>query len=514
MADDNPFAEVYSDYKSSPTKKDEPFADVYAGYRPGPTIGQQALDVIKQVPSGLLTGTEAVATFPAQAASFVGGLVKPLLPELETPEQEANRAKLRELIEKQRGGGIAGMLPEPTTTAGRYARTAAEFVPSAVGGARATQFSVPRAGAIGAGAGAASEAAGQATEGTGWETPARVGAALLTGGLAGKVAETRAARTLPAQIRQQVEAAGDRGFDQFRASGFSFDPTAAPTYSQVLKQNLAQEGFTRNTAGPVWTILDDIERNPFTTPQEMQARYKELGRVSKREPEQAQAARIAQERLLTFAENPAPWLVTGGDPAAGTALLREANANWAAAKRAELLDQRINTAELKAGSTYSGLNLENQLRQRVGALGQPERLGGMRGATPAERQAFINFAEGSALQNIGRYAGKYLGGGGGLGALAAGSAGAGAGAYFGLDPLTYGGATTLAGLGLTRFGNAAALRRARELELMLMRRAPAAPDTMPGLRSLLPGSLTPGLLQSLGERYTSEGYPYYQAGTE
>ena len=102
--------------------------------------------------------------------------------------------------------------------------------------------------------------------------------------------------------------------------------------------------------------------------------------------------------------------------------------------------------------------------------------------------------------NAPRYIKNFMGGGGGLGALAAGGAAAGAGSYYGLDPLSHAGLTIMGGLGLAKYGNANALRRARELELMLLSRAPSA-GSIPAVRSGAPLSLAPATLSTIGENY-------------
>jgi hypothetical protein len=224
-----------------------------------------------------------------------------------------------------------------------------------------------------------------------------------------------------------------------------------------------------------------------------------LGSIAKKatDSEERLAANIAKERLLGFLENPPPWVVQGGNPAQGATLLKEANANWAAKMRAENLDRRITAGELRAGSNYSGLNLENELRRRVGVLSDPNVRGGF---SPAEQQAFEQYAKGNIASNAPRWIKNILGGGGGLGTLAAGTAGFGAGQYFGIDPLAQVGAVTLGGLGLAKYGNMRALNRARELQLMLLSRAPYAAQTgVPGTRAY--GALTtlPPTLANLGE---------------
>jgi hypothetical protein len=465
---DDPFADIGAEAA-------DPFADIVAR----PSVGAQALDVAKQLPSGLLAGIEAI---PTAIPRLIGAGIQYFAPESE-PAQ-----RMRAMREKYGEPGISPMLPEPQTTAGKYARTTSEFAPtavlqipravgSAVNWAAQTVPALRRAG-VATTAGAASEAAGQATEGTAFEPAARVVGGLATGHVVGRQVENAATKAAIRQYSQEAEQSANRAYGQFRTSGFELDPSAGAHYAVPLKTTLTSEGLTARTAGHTWAVLDDIERTPFTNPVQLQERYKELGSVIKKattDPEERRAASIAQERLLHLAENPPSYLIKAGDPAAGVALLREANANWAAVKRAERLNQTINTAELRAGSTYSGLNLENQLRQRVGMLSEPSVRGGY---SQAEREAFQRFGQGGAYPgaNAVRYARNVIGGGGGMGALV-GAAGVGAGvggSALGLDPLTYTGATLLAGLGATKYSNMRALNRAREIELQLLSRSPYA----------------------------------------
>jgi hypothetical protein len=499
MAKDDPFGDIYK------ADADNPFGDIY---KSEPSV---AWDVAKQIPSGLAAGVAAIPAAPAHIASLLGSaLSEPITRAVEY----FSPAKAQEMraAEKQRLENVAALqskygtleskvgelLPQPQTTAGQFARRGAEFVPSVVAGSR---LAVPRAVGVGATTGLVSEAAGQGAEALDPSLApyARGAGALVAGAVAGPAAAGAEARAAVRRSIAATEAAGDRGFNAFRASGFALDPAAATTYTTPLKTDLASRGLTPRTAERTWDVLNDIERNPYTSPVQFQDRYKELGSVARKstDSEERLAANIAQQRLLQSLENPPPWVVQGGDPAAGAAILREANANWAAAQRAKNVDKRIAAAELKAGSTYSGLNLENQLRQRVGVLADPSVRGGF---SSAEQEAFRKFAEGTPVSNVRRYARNLLGGGGGLGALAAGGTGAAIGGqYFGLDPLTYGGVATLGGLGLAKFSNLAALNRARELQLMLLQRSPQGGAGIP--RSGVPYSLAAPTLATIGENY-------------
>ena len=102
--------------------------------------------------------------------------------------------------------GATGKLYEPQTTAGKFARTAAEFVPGA--GRNLLAFGlIP---------GLVSEAAGQALEGTAAEGPARVAAGILTGGAAAALKAARPGgnalmrEALDGFTPEQIDAAGAR----------------------------------------------------------------------------------------------------------------------------------------------------------------------------------------------------------------------------------------------------------------------------------------------------------------
>lgn len=169
------------------------------------------VDAARSIPGGLAKGVAAVAGLPGDVQQWITG------------ESRATSLPTSEGI----GNAIAapfGGFYEPQTTAGKYAETIASFAPAAaVPGsiaARVARVAVP---------GAASEAAGQATEGTWAEPYARVGGALLGGGV------------MPL-ARTAGRAAG--GFAN-RASEAAFDvPLRNPTQQaqRALRNSIAREG--------------------------------------------------------------------------------------------------------------------------------------------------------------------------------------------------------------------------------------------------------------------------------
>lgn len=97
------------------------------------------------------------------------------------------------------GKVVPGLDYEPQTTAGRYARTAGEFVPGAMLGGGGMARNAVKFGAV---PGLASEAAGQAFEGTPYEAAAR-----LAGGIAGVAGHNVPGRAI-SPLTQRPEIAG------------------------------------------------------------------------------------------------------------------------------------------------------------------------------------------------------------------------------------------------------------------------------------------------------------------
>ena len=499
---DDPFADLGA-------TAEDPFADLGAPSPLGKEIGRQALDVAKQIPSAVVGAVESALTFPAQATGLLGGLVEKIPGLAPSPEQAADRAKLLELTEGARKP-LTRYVPDPETRAGQLTRQGVETALTTAVSPFRGGLSVPRAAGVGATAGVTGEAARQATEGTAAEPYAQIGGALVGGIGAARQAERAAAKAALPTIAE-TKTVGGAQYDAFRNSGFSIDPAASRQFSGALKTDLAQRGLTERTVGDTWKVLDNIETQPFTTPQKFHEAYQELGAVVRgaKDANERMAAGIAQERLLGMLEAMPAGFIRGGDPAAGARLLQDANRNWAAAARSENVSGRITKAEQVASGQYSGLGLENELRRRMGVLGlPPEAAAGRppsRGFTPAERRQFEQFGEGTAGQNFRRWATNALGGRGGIAATGVGGGAFGLGSYLsGGDPLlgtAAGAGVPLAALGLAKLGNRSALNRARDLERMLLARSELAmrPGRIPQPSPGFPLTTLAPTLANLGE---------------
>jgi hypothetical protein len=201
-------------------------------------------------------------------------------------------------------------------------------------------------------------------------------------------------------------------------------------------------------------------------------------------PTDKASARIVRNALDDFIVNPPAGAVLPGTERAAAeaaALAERARGNYGGYKRSQAMDNLITAGRNTAGSNYSGLNLENELRKQVRSYVAP----GKRGVSDAQKAYFnkpeiaalTQFERGTVPANTLRWAGNYLGGGGGLGALAAtGIAGGGiAGKYFKDEPdigMALGVAAPATGLGLRLLANRRANASINELRNMIAQRTP------------------------------------------
>lgn len=156
----------------------------------GEKIGQTINDMGAALGSGIVRGTTALLDAPGALASGVENLAVAGLEKAGVPPKYTAGVRGSLTSMPMGGGDLAGsavdaVAPqargfEPQTTAGEYAQTVGEFLPTSFfgpGGALGATGNVMR---YGVAPGLASEAAGQATEGTEAEPYARVIAGMLT----------------------------------------------------------------------------------------------------------------------------------------------------------------------------------------------------------------------------------------------------------------------------------------------------------------------------------------------
>jgi len=195
---------------------------------------ETGMDVLKSAGTGLVQGAVGLATMPQDLGTMLGEKATGLIDQVMgvSPEQSAASrqavAQSRTAISPPSGPevmqsvqNVTGPLHQPETTAGQYAKTIGEFVPSAVAG----PGGLMRKAALATVPAVASETAGQVTEGTAAEPYARFAAA-LAGGVATAAPGVNAGTKQMlknAPTYDRVKAQADSIYTKLRAADVKYD---------------------------------------------------------------------------------------------------------------------------------------------------------------------------------------------------------------------------------------------------------------------------------------------------
>jgi hypothetical protein len=281
---------------------------------------------------------------------------------------------------------------------------------------------------------------------------------------------------------QELKAAAKAGYQGEALSALEVKPAAMADFATRTKAALDEGGLSDVNAPKVHATLDKITQIPDTpsalmTGRNIQSVRQALGHAAaSTDPQERLAASRAIDALDAHIPKIEAKDVLAGDPKAAGEALDTANANYAAAKQAESIDNKVVSAELRAAASNSGQNVANTIRQRMASVVDPTKPKEGRGLLPDERASAEEIARGTRSQNLLRGASNVLGGGGGLGMLHTGAVGAAAGSFIaGPVGAAIGAALpAIAGHTLKAISNKMTLTQAAKLSEMIRSRAPLA----------------------------------------
>lgn len=417
------------------------FASAFADLIPAKAATPGLLDRVGQFAGGVVKSLANTASTGGQAAQIEMG--QPV----DVPDTQATQAALEQ--------NITGPPPVPAKDdrIGRALATTGEFVgnpASYIGpGSIAAKVGMAVLGGLG------SEGAGQLAEGTPYEGAARFVGAVLGGATAAKLAQPgaveavigkapSAAAPTPAELKAAYTAV--RNSPEVKTAAVPIQDVK--NLAATAEADLLSQGFRPTTASAPATFSELNRITPQLPPEltPLQKLQAEMNWESL--PQNPQVTQATVDDLLAArrafgqtAKQKNPFPIGGSTPDAVASQqtirklddlieqhapeMREANANYSAAKTAEALDNRIAKAEDQAAAANSGLNIGNKLRQQaVNLLHNPA---AMRGLRPDEIQMLEGLARGTPTRNAVRWFSNVLGGGGGLGALVTGEVGSHAG---------------------------------------------------------------------------------------
>lgn len=226
----------------------------------------------------------------------------------------------------------------------------------------------------------------------------------------------------PVPTVDELKASSRAGYNNPEVAAVEVSPKPVANLSTKIESDLATKGFRDrpNQGKPVFEEIRDLVPPAGASSvrvADLHSARKALGEIAKevdsvgKPTSNAAAATIAKNHLDEFLPNISQADVLAGDAARASAIMKESDANWRAAKKAEQVDLQLTRAERQAAKAGMGGNIENSMRQRISAiLDNPKRSAGF---TSAEKQAMEDIVRGTKTRNALRSVGK-LGVDGGL----------------------------------------------------------------------------------------------------
>jgi hypothetical protein len=278
--------------------------------------------------------------------------------------------------------------------------------------------------------------------------------------------------TAPVPTVSELKAASRAGYNHPDVAAVEINPQSTALLSTKIESDLAQRGFRPANEPAVFSAVREL--NPpsgvaSVKVADIDSARKVLGNIAKErdavgaQTPRAAAANVAIDHINDYLPNLAPADVIAGDAVRASEILKDAQANWGAAKRAQAVDLQLTRADRQAAKAGMGGNVENAMRQKISAiLDNPKRTVGF---SDAEKQAMEDIVRGTKTRNALRSAGK-LGVDGGLSLML--NTGAAIGSGGATIPITTAG--TIARI----LGQRATARAGTSLSEMVRSRSPAA----------------------------------------
>jgi hypothetical protein len=212
----------------------------------------------------------------------------------------------------------------------------------------------------------------------------------------------------------ELKAASHRAYDAADQAGVVFNQNGVQQLRSNVVKTLTDRGFDPvNEPGvmPVLKRLNDMGGNVTLKGLDTVRKVASNGFIPGNKSNNAALGEII-DHIDNLVQSADPSTIIMGDAAKGAQAIQEARELWGRGAKLDRMQKLMERAELNAGSTGSGGNVENASRQQTKRLLTNENLG--RGLTADEREAAKKAVLGSQVQNALRLAGKLSPQGNGL----------------------------------------------------------------------------------------------------
>jgi hypothetical protein len=253
------------------------------------------------------------------------------------------------------------------------------------------------------------------------------GAGVLVRGVANKIGNAAAAKTIPSneQLRKQAEAA----YNKAEAAGVIFKPEGVKQLASTIVNDLAEYGFDETMQPGIAAVIRKFQgldgQNVTLKGLDIVRRVANNAAKVMDNPSQQDLARQVIDRIDDFVANAGDDAVLMGNAKQGSKAIREARDLWGRFRRSQAVDTAAYKAELRAASTGSGGNLQNATKQNIRRMVEKPR-----GMSKQEVAAAERVVRGTPGENVARLVGKAAPTGvvsGGIGASAGAAIGSAVG---------------------------------------------------------------------------------------
>lgn len=394
--------------KAAPPTNDErtPAQQAYDALPWYGKAAQAADDTVRFLANGMTLG------YADKFAGYMGG-----------EGTAAERAKTEKARERAGSAGTAAEIVGTMIPAGALANSAlsaTRYVPSAARGFTGLLGRSIAAGVDGAALGA--------VQATGYDNDPLSGATVgFLGGAGGNVIGEGVGAGLnkvagmfnakpQAMSAEQLKEAGQNAYRQAREAGVIFKPDAVNRLQQTVYKDMAEFGFHPTNQPGAAVAYNELARlaeggNVSLEGLEALRRMASNG-YNPTNPSNNELLRRITERIDDFAATAGADDILTGNAQAAVDALNQGRDYWTRFRKLEKVQELIDRAARRAGSTGSGGNVENATRQELRKILDNKKL--MRGFKPDEIEAITAVVMGTPTQNTLRLIGKLSPQGNGL----------------------------------------------------------------------------------------------------
>lgn len=280
---------------------------------------------------------------------------------------------------------------------------------------------------------------------------------------------------------EELHAAAKAGFKNPEIDRLVLKPQSVIDWKNRTQVGLNNDGFNEILAPKTFGIMAQLDKVPqrgFIAGKNLETLRRQLGEAAKATDltERAAATRALRSLDAYVARVPKNDVVRG-DPGKVAQIWNDARSNYAAAKRSETVQAAVERAKDRAGSSYSGMNIDNVTRQEIKSILKNPKV--LRGFSKEERDQMRLIDRGTFTGNIPRWLGNFLYGSG-WGGYIRGAAPIIAGTVFGhpMEGLEAGALPLAVGYAFKKLGNKITADRVAELDRMVRSRSPLGPRMM------------------------------------